>query len=247
VRSLVGLLPLFAVYVLEPDTLEEMKDFQRRLKWFVDNRPHLTGNMASVDLPGVGQRRLLAILTRERLVRVLQRMLDDEEFLSPYGVRSLSKQYREHPFTFRIGEGRYQIEYQPAESDTWLFGGNSNWRGPVWMPVNYLIIESLRKFHRYYGDGLTVEYPSGSGNSMNLAEVADQLSQRLQRLFLPDGEGKRPVYGSTERFQEDPNWKNLILFYEYFHGESGLGLGASHQTGWTALVANLILETTGRE
>ena len=247
VRSLVGLLPLFAVYVLEPDTLEEMKDFQRRLKWFVDNRPHLTGNMASVDLPGVGQRRLLAILTRERLVRVLQRMLDDEEFLSPYGVRSLSKQYREHPFTFRIGEGRYQIEYQPAESDTWLFGGNSNWRGPVWMPVNYLIIESLRKFHHYYGDGLTVEYPSGSGNSMNLAEVADQLSQRLQRLFLPDGEGKRPVYGSTERFQEDPNWKNLILFYEYFHGESGLGLGASHQTGWTALVANLILETTGRE
>ncbi|MGB3714231.1 MAG: hypothetical protein WA996_07365, partial [Candidatus Promineifilaceae bacterium] len=245
VRSLVGLLPLFAASVLEPDSLMEMKVFHRRLNWFVENRPHLTGNMASVDLPGEGQRRLLAILTRERLVRVLHRLLDEDEFLSSHGIRSLSKHYQGHPYSFRVGDGEYRIEYQPAESDTWLFGGNSNWRGPVWFPVNYLIIESLRKFYRYYGDGLTVECPTGSGKMMNLAEIADHLSLRLQHLFLPDEEGRRPINGSSKTFQEDPYWKDLILFHEYFHAENGSGLGASHQTGWTALIANLIEEIPG--
>jgi len=245
VRSLVGLLPLFAVSVLEPETLAEMPVFRRRLKWFVDNRPYLTGNMASIDLPGAGERRLLAILTPDRLVRVLESMLDEEEFLSPYGVRSLSKIYQEQPYSLRIEENEYKIEYQPAESDSYLFGGNSNWRGPVWFPVNYLIIESLRKFHRYYGDGFKVECPKGSGQRLSLAEAADHLSLRLQRLFLIDHDGRRPVFGSNMKFQDDPNWRDFILFYEYFHGEDGQGLGASHQTGWTALVANLMLEGIG--
>jgi hypothetical protein len=245
VRSLVGLLPLFAVSVLEPETLAEMPDFRRRLEWFVNNRPHLSGNMASVDLPGVGERRLLAILTPDRLVRVLDSMLDEEEFLSSYGIRSLSKIYQEQPYSLRIGENEYKIEYRPAESDTYLFGGNSNWRGPVWFPVNYLIIESLRKFHRYYGDGFTVECPKGSGQMMSLAEAADHLSLRLQRLFLADQDGRRPVFGSNKTFQDDPRWRDFILFYEYFHGENGQGLGASHQTGWTALVANLMNEGSG--
>jgi len=245
VRSLVGLLPLFAVSVLEPETLAEMPVFRRRLKWFVDNRPYLTGNMASIDLPGAGERRLLAILTPDRLVRVLESMLDEKEFLSPYGVRSLSKIYQEQPYSLRIEENEYKIEYQPAESDSYLFGGNSNWRGPVWFPVNYLIIESLRKFHRYYGDGFKVECPKGSGQRLSLAEAADHLSLRLQRLFLIDHDGRRPVFGSNMKFQDDPNWRDFILFYEYFHGEDGQGLGASHQTGWTALVANLMLEGIG--
>jgi hypothetical protein len=243
VRSLVGLLPLFAVMVLEPEDLSRMKAFDRRLHWFVENRPQLTGNMASVDLPGVGERRLLAMLTPERLARVLQRMLDEDEFLSPYGIRSLSKYHQKHPYSFRIDGREYSVEYQPAESDTWLFGGNSNWRGPIWFPTNYLVIESLRTFHRYYGDGLTVECPRGSGNRMTLEEVAEHLSKRLQNLFHPDIKDRRPIYGSTEVFQKDPYWHDLILFFEYFHAENGLGLGANHQTGWTALVANLIMES----
>jgi hypothetical protein len=247
VRSLVGLLPLLAVSVLEPEILSKMKTFNRRLHWFVDNRPHLTGNMASVDLPGVGERRLLAILTRERLVRVLQRMIDEDEFLSPYGIRSLSKHHQKHPYSFQIGGQEYSVEYQPAESSSGLFGGNSNWRGPIWFPTNFLVIESLRTFHRYYGDGLTVECPSGSGNRMNLNEIAEYLSKRLQCLFRPDSEQRRPIYGINEVFEKDPYWRDLILFYEYFHAENGLGLGASHQTGWTALVANLILDSTNSD
>jgi hypothetical protein len=242
VRSLVGLLPLFAVAVLEPECLDEMTDFDRRLHWFMENRPVLAGNMASVDLPGVGQRRLLAILTRERLIRVLRRMLDEDEFLSPYGIRSLSKHHQDHPYTFNLGGESHTVDYEPGESRTWLFGGNSNWRGPIWFPTNYLIVESLRTFYRYYGDGLKVEFPSGSGQEMTLAEVAEALSQRLQRLFQPNGQGQRPALGSQALFQQDPHWQDLILFYEYFHGDEGAGLGASHQTGWTALVANLIHE-----
>ncbi|KPK03844.1 MAG: glucosidase [Anaerolineae bacterium SG8_19] len=242
VRSLVGLLPLFAVAVLEPECLDEMTDFDRRLHWFMENRPVLAGNMASVDLPGVGQRRLLAILTRERLIRVLRRMLDEDEFLSPYGIRSLSKHHQDHPYTFNLGGESHTVDYEPGESRTWLFGGNSNWRGPIWFPTNYLIVESLRTFHRYYGDGLKVEFPTGSGQKMNLAEVAEALSQRLQRLFQLNGQGQRPALGSQALYQQDPHWQDLILFYEYFHGDEGAGLGASHQTGWTALVANLIHE-----
>ncbi|MFQ5399990.1 MAG: glucosidase [Anaerolineae bacterium] len=246
-RSLVGLLPLFAVSILEPDYLEQMPVFRRRMDWFVKNRPELSGNMASVDEPGAGKRRLLAILTQERLVRVLRRMLDETEFLSPYGIRSLSRYHLAHPYTFKAGSVSHTVSYQPAESKTGLFGGNSNWRGPIWFPMNYLIIESLRKFQQYYGDSLQVECPGGSGRMMTLAGVADELSRRLQRLFLPDGDGRRPAHGDQALFREDPAWRNLILFYEYFHGDNGTGLGASHQTGWTALVANLIQDGPGGE
>jgi hypothetical protein len=240
VRSLVGLLPLFAVIVLEPECLGTMDDFNRRLHWFISNRPELAGNIASVDLPGAGERHLLSILTRERLVRVLQRMLDEDEFLSAYGIRSLSKIYEDHPYRFHLGNQPYTIAYDPGESRAALFGGNSNWRGPIWFPVNFLIIESLRIFYRYYGDSLTVEYPTGSGQNKSLAEVAQLLSERLQSLFFRDSSGQRPVYGSQNSLQQDPPWRDLILFFEYFHGDKGIGLGASHQTGWTALVANLI-------
>ncbi|MCG3211217.1 MAG: hypothetical protein FOGNACKC_04856 [Anaerolineae bacterium] len=240
VRSLVGLLPLFAVDTLEPEILESMPDFNRRLHWFINNRPHLSGNMASIDLPGAGQRRLISILTRDRLVRVLQRMLDPNEFLSDYGIRSVSRFHQAHPYNFYVDGQAHTISYQPAESESGLFGGNSNWRGPIWFPINFLIIEGLQRFHHYYGDDLKVECPTGSGQMMTLGEVATELSQRLIRLFLRNGRGERPIYGGTRRFQDDPHWRDHILFNEYFHGDNGAGLGASHQTGWTGLVAKLI-------
>jgi hypothetical protein len=240
VRSLVGLMPLLAVETIEPQILREQRDFRRRLRWFTRKRPHLSGNMASVDVPGVGQRVLTAILTQERLESVLRYMLDEDEFLSPYGIRSLSKVHHEHPYSVIFGGETFTINYQPAESQTGMFGGNSNWRGPIWFPINYLIIESLRKFHSYYGDTCRVECPTGSGKVMTLDQVADELSRRLMRIFLRDEQGRRPVYGGTEVFQQDPHWRDLVLFYEYFHGDNGAGLGASHQTGWTGLIAQLI-------
>jgi hypothetical protein len=240
VRSLVGLMPLLAVETIEPQILREQRDFGRRLRWFTRKRPHLSGNMASVDVPGAGQRVLTAILTQERLESVLRYMLDEDEFLSPYGIRSLSKVHHEHPYSVVFGGETFTIDYQPAESQTGMFGGNSNWRGPIWFPINYLIIESLRKFHSYYGDTCRVECPTGSGNVMTLDQVADDLSRRLMRIFLRDEQGRRPVYGGTEVLQQDPHWRDLVLFYEYFHGDNGAGLGASHQTGWTGLVAQLI-------
>jgi hypothetical protein len=246
VRSLVGLMPLLAVETIEPQILKEQRDFRRRLRWFTRQRPHLSGNMASVDVPGVGQRVLTAILTQERLESVLRYMLDENEFLSPYGIRSLSKVHHEHPYSVTFGGETFTINYQPAESQSGMFGGNSNWRGPVWFPINYLIIESLRKFHSYYGDACRVECPTGSGNAMTLDQVADELSQRLRRIFLRDEQGRRPVYGSTEVLQQDPHWRDLVLFYEYFHGDNGAGLGASHQTGWTGLIAQLI-QQQGKE
>ncbi len=245
VRSLVGLLPLFAVETVEPDWLDQMPDFERRLHWFVTNRPHLSGNMASVDVPGVGERRLFAILTRQQLVRVLARMLDENEFLSDYGIRSVSKYHQAHPYTLSVNGQTHTINYQPAESQSGLFGGNSNWRGPVWFPINYLIIESLQKFHHYYGDSLKVECPTGSGQLMTLGQVATELSKRLMRLFLRNPDGRRPCYGGLYQFQRDPHWRDLILFHEYFHGDNGAGLGASHQTGWTGLVAKLIQQSGG--
>jgi hypothetical protein len=245
VRSLVGLLPLFAVETIEPDVLKTMPDFERRMHWFVNNRPQLSDHMACVDVPGVGQRRLFAILTREQLVRVLRRMLDEDEFLSDYGIRSLSKYYQTHPYSLQLNGQTHTIRYQPAESDSGLFGGNSNWRGPIWFPINYLIIESLQKFHHYYGDDLKVECPTGSGQMMTLGEVATELSRRLIHLFLRNGEGKRPIYGGQQILQDDPQWRDLVLFYEYFHGDNGAGLGASHQTGWTGLVAKLIQQSGG--
>jgi hypothetical protein len=245
VRSLVGLVPLLAVETIEADLLQAVPDFARRMRWFLRNRPNLSGNMARIDVPGLGERYLVAILTPGRLRSVLRYMLDEDEFLSPYGIRSLSKVYEAHPYSMTVDGKTFTIDYQPAESESSLFGGNSNWRGPVWFPVNYLIIEALQRFHHYYGDDLKVECPTGSGNLVNLNDVATELSRRLMRLFLRDEEGRRPMYGSEQRFQEDPLWRDRILFYEYFHGDNGAGLGASHQTGWTGLVAKLIQQSGG--
>jgi hypothetical protein len=242
VRSLVGLLPLMAVETIEPDILDAMPVFDRRTHWFIDNRPHLTGNMASIDVPGVGKRRLMAILTRERLISVLKYLLDENEFLSPHGIRSVSKYHEDNPYVLHLNGRTYTVAYVPAESDSGMFGGNSNWRGPVWFPINYLIIESLQKFHHYYGDDFQVEHPTGSGRMMTLNAVAADLSRRLISLFLQK-DRQRPIYGGQQRFQNDPHWRNLILFYEYFHGDNGAGLGASHQTGWTGLVAKLIQQS----
>ncbi len=248
VRSMVGLLPLFAVDTIEPDILEMMPDFYRRMQWFYNNRPHLSGDCSCINSPGVSERRLLAIVTKTRLVRVLEKMLDEDEFLSEYGLRSVSKYHKDHPYVFHVNGQPHTISYQPAESESGMFGGNSNWRGPIWFPMNYLIIESLQKFHHYYGDDLKVDCPTGSGQMMTLWEVATELSKRLMRLFLLNGNGKgeRAIYGGLEKFQRDPHWRDLILFNEYFHGDNGAGLGASHQTGWTGLVAKLIQQSGGQ-
>jgi hypothetical protein len=245
VRSMVGLIPLLAVETLEPALLEQLPDFGRRLRWFTRHKAHLAGNLASMEVPGMGNRRLLSIVTRERLVPVLRYLLDEDEFLSPYGIRSLSKVHQDHPYHLNVNGQTFHIAYEPAESSSGLFGGNSNWRGPVWFPLNYLLIEALQRFHHYYGDDLKVECPTGSGNYLALDQVSRELSRRLIRLFLRDGSGRRPVYGGQQRFQEDPAWGDNILFYEYFHGDNGAGLGASHQTGWTGLVARLIQQAGG--
>jgi hypothetical protein len=240
VRSMVGLIPLFAVQTLEPEMLQRLPGFKRRMEWFIRNRPDLRQNVACMESPGVGARRLLAIAYREKLQRILKRILDESEFLSPYGIRAVSKFHESHPYVFETNGYQYRVDYEPAESSTSMFGGNSNWRGPVWFPVNYLIIESLQKFHHYFGDDFKVECPTGSGCMMTLWEVAFELSQRLVQIFLEDSSHKRPVYGGIEKFQTDPHWHDLILFHEYFHGDIGAGIGASHQTGWTGLVAKLI-------
>jgi hypothetical protein len=240
VRSMVGLIPLFAVATLPAGLEERFPAFSKRMRWFIANRPELANHVASFDLPGAGERRLLAILEKERLVRVLARVLDEDEFLSPYGVRALSRAHKEHPFVLHIDGQEYRVDYEPAESTSGMFGGNSNWRGPVWMPVNYLLIEALQRYHHYYGDDLKVECPTRSGTFMTLGEVADELSRRLVDLFVRNGEGNRPVLGANERLQNDPHFRDYVPFYEYFHGDNGSGLGASHQTGWTALVAKLL-------
>ncbi len=248
VRSFVGLIPLFAVETLEPDLLERLPRFQRRMNWFIKYRPRLVSNVCSLTMPGEGDRRLLAIVSKGKLARVMRRMLDPAEFLSDYGLRSLSKYHADHPYSWRVGGQVYTVPYEPAESSTGLFGGNSNWRGPIWFPINYLMIEALRTYYRYHGDSFTVELPRGSGNWVTLDGAADELSRRLARIFLRDEArgSRRPVFGSDEIFQSDPHWRDHILFYEYFHGDSGAGLGASHQTGWTALVAKLIQDCGGR-
>ncbi len=249
VRSFVGLIPLFAVEILEPDLLDKMPRFKRRMDWFIKYRPYLIDNICPLTRPGEGGRFLIALAKEPQLKRVLKRMLDPDEFLSEYGVRSLSRYHAEQPYTFEVDDQTHTVRYEPAESTTGLFGGNSNWRGPVWFPLNYLMIEALRKFHRYYGDSLQVECPTGSGRWATLNEVSVDLSQRLERLFLrDDGDGgRRPVFGGREILQRDPLWRDHLLFYEYFHGDNGAGIGASHQTGWTALVANLIQDCGGAE
>ncbi|NJD68069.1 MAG: glucosidase [candidate division NC10 bacterium] len=240
VRSMVGLIPLFAVETLDAELLDRLPGFKRRLEWFIDHRPDLTLGCACMRTPGQKKRRLLSIANPERLRRVLRLMLDEREFLSPYGIRAISRYHHDHPFTLTVDGMEHRVDYEPAESSTGLFGGNSNWRGPIWFPVNYLIIESLQKFHYYLGDDYTVECPTGSGRMMTLWEVAAEIARRLSRIFLRDRDGRRPVYGVTQTFQHDPYWRDLVLFFEYFHGDNGAGIGASHQTGWTGLVAKLI-------
>ncbi len=245
VRSLVGLLPLIAVEILEPKMMEKLPDFNRRVNWFLENRPHLSGNMHSIHVPGRGERRLAAIVTRERLESILRYMLDQSEFLSPYGIRSLSKYHEANPYNFHTDGQTLSVPYWPAESRSGLFGGNSNWRGPIWFPINYLLIEALQKFHSYYEDDFLVEYPTGSGTMLTLADVAAELARRLIGLFKRNEAGKRPFYGGISTFQNDPYWRDLILFNEYFHGDNGAGLGAGHQTGWTGLIAELIQQAGG--
>jgi hypothetical protein len=249
VRSMVGLIPLFAVSALDEDVVfQRLPGFAKRMRWFLRNRQDLARNISFMESP----RRpgdtvfLLAIPSRERLVRVLRYVLDESEFLSPYGVRSLSRLHRERPFELPVNGQIHRVEYVPGESRDWLFGGNSNWRGPVWFPMNYLLIEALERYHYFYHDTLEVECPTGSGVMMTLKQVAQELRRRLAALFLPDAGGRRPCHGGEPRFAADPHWKDLLLFYEYFHGDDGRGLGASHQTGWTALVS-LILNDLGRQ
>lgn len=242
VRSMVGLIPLFACELVEDEVIEGLPGFSKRMRWFLEHRRDQARDISCMEFleETPDARRLLAIPSRERLVRVLGYVLDEEEFLSPYGIRSLSRFHKENPYVFRAGDESYRVAYVPAESDTGLFGGNSNWRGPVWFPLNFLLIEALERYHRFYGDTLRVEFPTGSGRRMNLKEVASEISSRLTRLFLPDAKGRRPAHGGEARYARDPHWKDLVLFYEYFHGDDGRGMGASHQTGWTALVTQCL-------
>src|SRR5947199_218132 len=243
VRSMVGLIPLFAVETLEPEAVDKLQSFRRRMQWFIDNHPEFREHVETATKPGVGPRRLLAIVPRERLPRVLGYMLDEAEFFSPHGIRAVSRFHKDHPYVLSLNGTEHRVDYEPAESTGGLFGGNSNWRGPVWFPVNYLLIESLQRCHHFYGDGMKVPCPTGSGRMLNLWEVAAELSRRLARIFLRGRDGRRPVYGGTEKFQRDPHWRDLILFHEYFHGDTGAGIGASHQTGWTGLVAKLLQQS----
>jgi hypothetical protein len=243
IRSLVGLLPLLAVETIEPDLLQALPIFKTRMTWFMSQRPDFTHAVACIEKEGAGQRHLLSLLTRERLISTLRYMFDENEFLSDYGIRSLSKYHKNHPYHLYYKNQDYQIDYQPGDAIyRQMAGGNSNWRGPIWFPLNFLIIEALQRFHRYYGDTLQAEYPTGSRRYMNLWDISVDLSQRLISLFIKQN-GKRAIYGEQTPFQNNPHWQDLFLFHEFFHGDSGLGLGASHQTGWTSLVAKLLQQS----
>ncbi len=244
-RSFVGLIPIFSVETIEADLLEKLPQFAKRVRWFVKYRPELVSRLASITEAGEGGRFLLSIINHKQLQRILTRMLDKEEFLSDYGLRSVSKYHAAHPYTWRLDGQELTLNYEPAESSTGLFGGNSNWRGPIWFPPNYLMIESLQKYHHYYGNNFRVEIPTGSGHFTSLFGTAVNLSRRLEHLFANDSRNQRAVFGSNNYFQTDPHWRDYIPFYEYFNGDNGAGLGASHQTGWTALVAKLIQQSTG--
>ncbi len=243
VRSMVGLIPLFAVETLDSELLHRMPSFKRRMDWFIENRPDLTSQTACMKKPGDDDRRLMAIVDEEELRSVLRFMLDEEEFLSPYGIRSVSKVHEKRPYVVEVDGHQHSVDYEPGESTSNLFGGNSNWRGPIWFPVNFLLIEALQRFHYYLGDDFTVEFPTGSGRYLTLWDVAGELSRRLSSLFLRDESGRRPALAAIGHFHADPNWRDLVLFHEYFHGDTGAGLGASHQTGWTGLVAKLIQQS----
>ena len=242
IRSMVGLLPLCAATVFEPGAMANHPRMLELMHLFRSRHPEVLEkiSIAHGSFEGYLGRRLASVCNQEKLERILKYMLDENEFLSPYGIRSLSRYHLEHPFLFDIGGQEYKVQYLPAESNTGMFGGNSNWRGPVWMPVNGLIIRGLMNMYPFYGDDFKVECPTGSGNYMTLIEVAEEIARRLQSIFVRDENGNRPVYGGTKKFQEDPHWRDYILFYEYFHGDNGAGLGASHQTGWTGLIARSI-------
>ena len=243
VRSLVGLIPLLAVEVLEENVIAKLPGFRKRMQWFLENRKDLAQHIAYMsdgDEEMHGGHRLLAIPSRDRLERVLRYMLDENEFLSPYGIRAVSKVHEKNPYVFHVNGDEHRVQYDPAEGTSGLFGGNSNWRGPIWMPINYLLVEALERYHHFYGDSLKVEWPTGSGRLMNLQQVADELARRLSAIFLPGADGHRPVHDHDARYATDPYWKDLVLFYEYFHGDTGRGVGATHQTGWTALVTRLL-------
>ncbi len=246
VRSIVGLIPLLAVETVDSAVLDALPDFQKRMQWFLDNRPDLAKLVARWHQPGVGDRHLFSLLRGHRMKQVLHRMLDPEEFLGPTGIRSMSKYHQTNPYSTVVDGQRYEVRYEPAESSTGLFGGNSNWRGPIWFPLNFLIAEAMQRFHHYYGDDFLVECPTGSGQKMTLDQVANDLCGRLIGTFTRGADGRRRFLGDNDIQQNDPHWHDLILFHEYFHGDTGAGLGASHQTGWTALVAKLIDEKVGR-
>jgi glycogen debranching enzyme len=243
IRSMVGLIPLFAVESFPPELLAKFPAFLRRLEWFIDNRPDIVAGVACMRTPGEGGRRFFSVVDPQKLRRIATRLLDEAEFLSPHGIRALSRAHRDDPYMLRVDGTTYAVGYEPAESSSGLFGGNSNWRGPVWFPVNYLLIESLQKFHHYLGDSFTVEFPKGSGKQLTLAQVAAELSRRLSAAFLRDDDGRRPAFGRSRKMQEDPHFRDYLLFHEYFDGDTGAGVGASHQTGWTGLVAKLLQQS----
>ena len=240
VRSIMGLLPLCAATVVNEEMLAALPELQQRAGWFMNNRPHLVSNIHDPRRPGYRNRRMLSLLSEERLRRVLARMLDENEFLSPFGIRSLSRHHLENPYAFGIGDQEFRVRYLPAESDSAIFGGNSNWRGPIWFPMNGLLVRALINYYNYYGPNFTVECPTGSGRRANLYEVAVEISDRLTRIFTADSRGRRPLFGSAPKFTDDPLWRDHLLFYEYFNGDNGAGIGASHQTGWTGLIASLL-------
>jgi hypothetical protein len=243
IRSMVGLLPLCAATVFDAGTFKQRPKIFELIELFRKRHPEVMKKIATAEDPAVGGyegRRMAAVCNKEKLVRILRYMLDENEFFSPYGIRSLSKYHRDHPFVFYLEGREYRVDYLPAESNTGMFGGNSNWRGPIWMPVNGLIIRGLLLMYPFYGPDFKVECPTGSGKYMTLFEVAKEIARRLSSMFLRDASGNRPVYGGTKKFQEDPYWKDYILFYEYFHGDNGAGLGASHQTGWTGFIARVL-------
>ena len=238
---MVGLIPLFAVEVLESELLKQVPEFEARLNWFLTNKPEMALLVSRWFEKGAGERHLLSLLRGHRMKVLLKRMLDETEFLSDYGVRALSKYHEQHPYEFDLNGIKMEVKYTPAESDSNLFGGNSNWRGPIWFQVNFLIIESLHRFHHYYGDDFKIECPTNSGKFITIKEVADELAARLSKIFLKDKNVLRPVFGYNSKIQTDPNFNDYILFHEYFHGDNGRGVGASHQTGWTGLIAKILL------
>jgi hypothetical protein len=237
---MVGLIPLFAVGIVEQEVVDKLPELWRKIELYRERRPELVQLVSRWNENGMKGRRLFSLARVFRMTKLLRRMLDESEFLSPYGVRALSRSYLDRPYDFEYDGVHYRVKYEPGESDDAVFGGNSNWRGPVWMPLNYLLIENLRRFYQFYGNGLTIECPTGSGRMMALDQIADELCRRLLSLFRRGADGRRPVFGNYEKLQVDPYFKDYILFHEYFHGDNGRGCGASHQTGWTGLVANLI-------